>query len=422
MLPVINFLASDNEAQRLMFEILSQKLDLFGKVLDASDVVLHEPSSDAPEKLAGVLGNDFETRLRRIYERARTLDEITSELRRLREDIEEQRRRFEETWTRTAGLIETRFDDRVKQSFRRLQVSLPKGLERIDHELESLVTGYLLASRIPFDRKVVDSCLRLEFQSSPELPANLREGGTVVVGGGRDLDEDVLHQGHPLVEAAVEEARRASTGRFHVAWKVDAGAPATLAAAKGTCGRLVLNRIRYDGFERVDRLVPTVILQGHSGPLDLECGLWLLRQPPADAAVSIEWDEREIEDAMEEMTFLDQAEVSAREQVLFDRNIEQIERYVEDQLLGVRRRLSLESKALRAAEDRRDSALGSEARGDAEKRIAVTQKQIDELEAEIERLESRDDAEYGRWRTRAHERRYRQPEVTRILDVEFVLE
>ena len=46
---VINFIAEDNEAHSLTFEILSQKLDLFGKVLDASDIVLHEPRTDAPE-------------------------------------------------------------------------------------------------------------------------------------------------------------------------------------------------------------------------------------------------------------------------------------------------------------------------------------------------------------------------------------
>ncbi len=46
---VVNFIARDNEAHRLTFEILSQKLDLFGRVLDASDVVLHEPRTDAPE-------------------------------------------------------------------------------------------------------------------------------------------------------------------------------------------------------------------------------------------------------------------------------------------------------------------------------------------------------------------------------------
>ena len=46
---VVNFIARDNEAHRLTFEILSQKLDLFGRVLDASDHVLHEPRTDAPE-------------------------------------------------------------------------------------------------------------------------------------------------------------------------------------------------------------------------------------------------------------------------------------------------------------------------------------------------------------------------------------
>jgi hypothetical protein len=59
--------------RRLTFDILSRKLDLFGQVLDASDVVLHEPSTDAPETLAGALGSDFESRLRRIYDRARTV-------------------------------------------------------------------------------------------------------------------------------------------------------------------------------------------------------------------------------------------------------------------------------------------------------------------------------------------------------------
>jgi hypothetical protein len=96
--------------------------------LDASDVVLHEPSTEAPEKLVGVLGNDFEAKLRRIYERARTVDEIAAELRRLREEMEEQRNKFEETWARTAGLIETRFDQRVKQAFPVCRQTFRRGL------------------------------------------------------------------------------------------------------------------------------------------------------------------------------------------------------------------------------------------------------------------------------------------------------
>ena len=54
--------------------------------------------------------------------------------------------------------------------------------------------------------------------------------------------------------------------------------------------------------------------------------------------------------------------------------------------------------------------------------MRAIQKRIDGIEAEIQRLEKRDDKDYGQWRDRAHERRYRTPEVTTILDVEFVLE
>src|ERR1700728_826688 len=253
---VINFLASDNEAQQLMFEILSSKLDLFGRVFDASNVVLHEPSTDAPEKLTGVLGSDFETRLRRIYERARTIDEITVELRRLREQMDEERKKFEETWARTSGLIETRFDQRVRQVFSRLQAELPKGLARLDRELERLIAGFLSACRIPQRRLSDDGHVRVEFSGSPLLPTGFETGGVVVVGRTQDPeDADPLHPGHPLVQAAVEEARAATQKRFRVAWNAGEGAPPRLTSSKGKGGRLVLSRVRYEGFERVDRLI-----------------------------------------------------------------------------------------------------------------------------------------------------------------------
>jgi hypothetical protein len=450
---VINFLASDNEAQQLTFEILSRKLDLFGKVLDASDVVLHEPTTDAPEKLTGVLGSDFETRLRRIYERARTLDEISLELRRLREQMDEERKKFEETWSRTAGLIETRFDQGVRRVFRKLQADLPKGLALLDSELDRLVAGYLSALGIPYRRvsgEPADGAqsvdperggggdggsskerhVRFEFEGSPLLPSGFESGGTVVVGRAPDAENaDPLHPGHPLVQAAVEEARSATQKRFRVAWKAGKGAPPQLASSMGRQGRLALSRVRYEGFERVDRLILTALLEGDPTPLDPDCAKWLLEQPPRDnpssgpssSDPSMELDS-ELDAAIEEMIFLDQAEVSAQEQQLFDRSLEQIERSIEDQLLVLRRRLGSESESLRAAEDRRDAALGSEARDQAEKRIGAIRKKVAELEDEICRLERRDDANYGQWRDRAHEKRYRPPEISRILDVEFVLE
>jgi hypothetical protein len=422
---VINFLAADNEAQRLTFEILSRKLDLFGKVLDASDVVLHEPSTDAPETLVGSLGNDFEVRLRRIYERARTVTEIEAELRRLREEMDEQRNDFETTWARTAGLIETRFDQRVKQVFRKLQTDLPKELARLDAELDQLITGFLCASEVPYRRIGENGYVLFELSPSTRLPEGWREGGTIVVGQARDReDADPVHLGHPLVQAAVDEARAATQQRCSVAWIVDETAPEELKCQKGSRGRMVVTRVRYEGFERTDRLVPTVMVKGQPTSLTLESVYWLFDHPLTDrAGLNPPLDiENELNDLIEERLFVEQADAASHEQQRFEQGVEQIERYMEDQLLVLRRRFHTAMVALRVAEDKRDTVLGSEARNQAEDRVRKIQEEIDELQVEIERIQNRNDPEYEKWRGRMHSRRYREPEITRILDVEFVLE
>ena len=420
---VINFLATDNEAQRLTFDILSRKLDLFGKVLDASDVVLHEPSTESPEALAGALGSDFETRLRRIYQRARTREEIEEDLRRLREEMEDERKRYEQTWARTAGLIESRLDTQVKK-FLRLQNELPEGLARLDGELDRLLTSFLTACGILHRRVPELGRVRFDVEPSDRLPEGWREGGTVMVGPVKDAgDTDQLHLGHPLVRAAVEEARNATGRRFSVNWTPDSSAPPQLHAARGKRGRLILTLVRYQGFERVDRLLPIAVLEDDPDPLDAACAEWLLDHAPEDCRpfqppVALD---QALDDAVEELLFADQNDVAAHEQQHFERSLEQIERFVEDQVLVLRRRLSAATESLRAAEDKRDAALGSDARSQAEERMRRIQSEIDEMETQIERLQRRDDPDYEKWREHAHQRRYRPPAVTRILDVEFAL-
>jgi SNF2 family DNA or RNA helicase len=82
---VINFLARDNEAQRLTFDILRQELELFGTVLTHLIMFSTGPVKERQRRyIAGALGAEIESELRRIYERARTIDEIESDLRKLR--------------------------------------------------------------------------------------------------------------------------------------------------------------------------------------------------------------------------------------------------------------------------------------------------------------------------------------------------
>lgn len=138
---VVNFIARDNEAHRLTFEILSQKLDLFGRVLDASDHVLHEPRTDTPELLVSALSVEFEGDLRGIYSRSRTLDEVTREIAALRDKISDRREAFEKEYERTSQIIESRFDENVRRVFKRLREDLPASLADLDRDVAQLVDG-----------------------------------------------------------------------------------------------------------------------------------------------------------------------------------------------------------------------------------------------------------------------------------------
>ena len=73
------------------------------------------------------------------------------------------------------------------------------------------------------------------------------------------------------------------------------------------------------------------------------------------------------------------------------------------------------------AEEKRDAALGADARGSAEARLRRLEGELAELDGQIERLTARDDRDYDRWKTDAHRRRYEPPQAERLFHLEFVI-
>ena len=416
---VINFLAKDNEAQRLTFEILSQKLDLFGTVLDASDQVLHQPDVEAPESIASAFGDGFEKSLARIYERARTRDEIEQELRALRDKIGERRTQYDNEQSRMMGLIQSELHEAVQQKLRRFESirdALPGGLAELDHALERVVRGYLEASGI--DHEVVEEEGRrlLRVHPSPVLPEALREGVTVIVGGAvRDDKMDPLHPAHPLVDAAVEEARRAVAQCRGVRLSRSAAAP------KGR-GRLVVEKVRHTGFEVAEQLVAVAVLEDGTWLTGAEATA-LLDLPAQDAVLSppLDVDPEDVNDAVEEALFEAQRDLLDREQTSFEQAQVQLEKFMEDRALVLRRKRAAVLERMAKAEEARDAAMGSDARARAVQQIRKLEGEVEELDGGIERLENLDDEDYARWQERARERRFAEPSRERILDVEIEL-
>jgi hypothetical protein len=418
---VINFLAKDNEAQWLTFEILSQKLELFGTVLDASDQVLHRADGPGGATLASALGAEFEAELRRIYDRARTLEEVTAELRALRDKVAEERARFEETHTRTASLIEDRFDQGVQQVFRLHKEAVPAALAELDRDLISVVLAYLDAKEIPYTRTSLPDVELLDVQPSLLLSEDLRGGVTAALGASKQHTS--LHLGHPLVVAAVAAARAPSPAMSAIV-TLPPDAPDALSACSGKRGRLRVVKVRFEGFECVELLVPVVLLEGGEF-LPPALGDVLLRSRFRDASSSAPPQaipDELLDDAVDTTLFTLQSSIDAAEHARFERAQRQAERFVEDRLIVLKKRRRALVDRFEHAQARRDGVTGSEARTDAERAVLGAQIALDELEGAMARLERRDDPTFQTFQEHIHQRRYSPPRVERVFDMDVVIE
>jgi uncharacterized membrane-anchored protein YhcB (DUF1043 family) len=245
---VINFLAEDNDAERRTYDILSEKLDLFGTVLDASDVVLHESSNQAPEALVSALGPGLEAGLRQIHDRAHNRDALAAEIDALADEIDSQREEFEAVQARTASLIESRFDDSVRQVFRKLAEDLPTSLAELDADIEGIVLPYLdrREARVQVKRQVRKRRVLLTFRDA--LPdAEIAKGQVLAIGPASDLEAvEQLSLGHPLLAAAVRDARAGADGPCEL--RISG-----TEALAGKQGRLAVTRVVYRGFEPVEK-------------------------------------------------------------------------------------------------------------------------------------------------------------------------
>ncbi len=423
---VINFLAEDNQAQVLTFDILSSKLDLFGKVLDMSDVVLQTPRSDSSAALASALGPDFQAQVRRIWERARTIDDVEAELRQLRDTLEERRRDLDRTHERTVGLIEQRLDASVRQVFDRIQKELAPALAELDGELKAVLCAYLDAQGIAWGESKRAGHRLLHFGASSRLPVPFAEGGSVVLGGALGLNgADPLHVGHPLVQAAVASAREDCAGQYRVRFRLNATAPKALRTRRGSRGRLALTRIRYEGFEPEERLRVTAVFDDAEVLRPAEAALELLRQPCEDIAESatpLEITDAHLDEVVDEELFEEQGRVADVNQQGFEQTMTQLEQYLADRALVLRREQRRQTRRLAAAERQRDQSVGADSRARAERNVVEAEAEAEKIDAKLATLANHEDDIYKKWKEHAHERRYATPTGERLLSAEFVIE
>jgi hypothetical protein len=188
-----------------------------------------------------------------------------------------------------------------------------------------------------------------------------------------------------------------------------------LTALLGGAGHLRLALVGYEGFEPVQRLVAAAVIDGN--PIDPIVAKSLIHLGAREGSgVALADDPELLNDVLDEAVFVDQREIEKSEQKHFEQAIRQLERFVEDKILVLRRELSSTSERLRSAKERRDQVVGSTARERIEAEIEELATREENLESRIGALESREDEVYTKWRDHYHKLRYQPPNVEVLFD------
>ncbi len=339
------------------------------------------------------------------------MQEVEEELRQLRDTMEDRRMELERVRERTNGLIETGFDDSVKDVFRNIQSELPSTLAELDGDLERVLTGYLDAVGVSWGVADRDGKRIVHVGASAQFPGMMADGGSVTLGPAHDLtDNESLHPSHPLIEASVAEARETGAGTFHVRFLLSNDAPEALRNRRGDRGRLALTKVMSRGFEREDRLIVTVIFENEEVLRPAEAAAELLKQRCEDVdemTPPVTISPIHLDEVVDEEVFIDQSAAGDAEQETFCRAIDQLDQYVADRVLVLKRTREKHRRRLVEAEQRRDGALGPDRREREQMQVNSIERVLDDLDLQIDALESHQDVDYERWKAHTLARRYR---------------
>lgn len=228
---VVNFVDRSNEADARVYELLSQKFQLFEGVFGASDEVLGAIGS----------GVDFERRIAEIYQNCREPEEIKSSFEQLQLDLSGE---INEAMVKTRQVLLENFDEEVQEKLRMRADDSRNARNRFERMLMDLTRAELVHCAA-FDDDGFD--LR-------RIPTGIKHSGLAGIELGRyelprrSGDAHLYRINHPLARWSIEQAKaRALDGaRLVFDYNAYGSKISTLEAYRGKAGWLTVKLISVE--------------------------------------------------------------------------------------------------------------------------------------------------------------------------------
>ena len=359
---VVNFLNRKNHADQRVFELLSEKFQLFEGVFGASDEVLGALES----------GVDFEKRINDIYQRCRKPDEIKTAFDQLQLELSFE---INEAMTQTRRKLLEHFDDEVREKLRVQDESSKAVLDKYERLLMRL-TRHELDGKAEF---LDDGAFRL-------LEAPVRDPSVNAIPLGvyelprRSGDAQTYRLGHPLAEAVVHraKARSIASAEIEFSYEDHQGKVSILEPLRGSSGTLSVSLFTVKSLEQAeDHLLFAGITDG-GRVLDEDAARRLLSLPGRVVREGVSLDKTHLSQIADERQAVIQRGISERNARFFEAEADKLEGWADDLKSGLEREIKDIDRQIKEARRAAMVALTLEEKLAGQKRIKALEVQRNE--------------------------------------------
>jgi adenine-specific DNA-methyltransferase len=356
---VVNFLNRKNAADQRVFELLSEKFQLFEGVFGASDEVLGAIES----------GVDFEKRIAAIYQCCRRPDEIQTAFDQLQRELSLE---INESMTRTRQKLLEHFDDEVREKLKVRDETSRACLNRYEQLLIQL-TRHELDGSAEF---INDSSFRLKAQPFPGQAQNIPLGLYELPR--RSGEAHLYRLNHPLAEAVVAQAkgRALPLAEIHFDYGRHDGKVSLLEPFIGKAGWLSLSLFSVESLDQAEDHLIFAAGTDDGSMLEEETAARLLTLPGTVAGQIRSNPQTPLLDAVvEQRQSAIQRTISERNARFFEAEADKLDGWADDLKVGLERETKELDRQIKEARRSATTALTLEEKLAGQKQIKALESQ-----------------------------------------------
>lgn len=361
---VVNFLNRKNAADQRVYQLLSEKFQLFEGVFGASDEVLGALES----------GVDFEKRIAAIYQRSRRPDDIQAAFDQLQLELSLE---INEAMTQTRRKLLEHFDDEVREKLRVRDEKSKAYLNRYERLLMQLAQHELNGYAEFRD----ESSFRLNARPFPEYLVNIPLGLYELPR--RSGEAHLFRLNHPLAEAllAQAKARDLPTAEIHFDSVEHEGKVSRLEPFVGKSGWLTLSLFSVESLDQEeDHLIFSAVVDD-GNMLDEDLAARLMTLPATSiplqpgGGVGLEGVQQRLDSITQQRQSTIQRDVSERNARFFEAEADKLDGWADDLKVGLEREIKELDRQIKEARRAATTALTLEEKLAGQKQIKALEGQ-----------------------------------------------